>query len=53
MFWNQMYQPFIPKNGWTFQSSKIKRGSKGDARVLRPTLMAAVPVRPLYITNKL
>ncbi|XP_078694034.1 long-chain-fatty-acid--CoA ligase 4-like isoform X1 [Branchiostoma floridae x Branchiostoma belcheri] len=26
------------------QSSKIKRGSKGDASVLRPTLMAAVPV---------
>lgn len=26
------------------QSSKIKKGSKGDATVLRPTLMAAVPV---------
>jgi len=27
-----------------FQSSKIKKGSKGDLTVLRPTLMAAVPV---------
>ena len=26
------------------QSSKIKKGSKGDLTVLRPTLMAAVPV---------
>ncbi|NWS37758.1 ACSL4 ligase, partial [Probosciger aterrimus] len=26
------------------QSSKIKKGSKGDCTVLRPTLMAAVPV---------
>ncbi len=26
------------------QSSKIKKGQKGDATVLRPTLMAAVPV---------
>ncbi|XP_048247393.1 fatty acid CoA ligase Acsl3-like isoform X1 [Haliotis rufescens] len=28
----------------TDQSSKIKRGSKGDVSVLQPTLMAAVPV---------
>uniref|UniRef100_A0A8C2HJ34 long-chain-fatty-acid--CoA ligase n=1 Tax=Cyprinus carpio TaxID=7962 RepID=A0A8C2HJ34_CYPCA len=27
------------------QSTKIKRGSKGDTSILRPTLMAAVPVR--------
>uniref|UniRef100_A0A8C1V8I8 long-chain-fatty-acid--CoA ligase n=1 Tax=Cyprinus carpio TaxID=7962 RepID=A0A8C1V8I8_CYPCA len=27
------------------QSTKIKKGSKGDTSVLRPTLMAAVPVR--------
>lgn len=27
-----------------FQSSKIKKGCKGDASVLKPTLMAAVPV---------
>jgi long-chain acyl-CoA synthetase len=27
------------------QSSKIKKGSKGDATILKPTLMAAVPVR--------
>lgn len=26
------------------QSSKIKKGSKGDCTVLKPTLMAAVPV---------
>lgn len=26
------------------QSSKIKKGTKGDLSVLRPTLMAAVPV---------
>lgn len=26
------------------QSTKIKKGSKGDATVLKPTLMAAVPV---------
>ena len=26
------------------QSSKIKKGTKGDVSVLRPTLMAAVPV---------
>uniref|UniRef100_A0A8C1V878 long-chain-fatty-acid--CoA ligase n=1 Tax=Cyprinus carpio TaxID=7962 RepID=A0A8C1V878_CYPCA len=29
------------------QSTKIKKGSKGDTSVLRPTLMAAVPVRPV------
>ena len=29
------------------QSSKIKKGNKGDACVLKPTLMAAVPVSPL------
>uniref|UniRef100_A0A8C1ZSH9 long-chain-fatty-acid--CoA ligase n=1 Tax=Cyprinus carpio TaxID=7962 RepID=A0A8C1ZSH9_CYPCA len=29
----------------TNQSTKIKKGSKGDISVLRPTLMAAVPVR--------
>uniref|UniRef100_A0AAY5KS58 long-chain-fatty-acid--CoA ligase n=1 Tax=Esox lucius TaxID=8010 RepID=A0AAY5KS58_ESOLU len=29
------------------QSTKIKRGSKGDSSVLKPTLMAAVPVRRL------
>uniref|UniRef100_A0AAY5KBX1 long-chain-fatty-acid--CoA ligase n=1 Tax=Esox lucius TaxID=8010 RepID=A0AAY5KBX1_ESOLU len=29
------------------QSTKIKRGSKGDTSVLQPTLMAAVPVRSL------
>lgn len=28
-----------------FQSTKIKKGSKGDTSVLKPTLMAAVPVR--------
>ena len=27
-----------------FQSSKVKKGSKGDVSVLKPTLMAAVPV---------
>eukprot|EP00063_Salmo_salar_P064237 XP_014039072.1 PREDICTED: long-chain-fatty-acid--CoA ligase 3-like [Salmo salar] len=27
------------------QSTKIKKGSKGDASVLQPTLLAAVPVR--------
>lgn len=27
----------------TDTSSKIKRGTKGDASVLRPTLMASVP----------
>ena len=27
-----------------FQSSKIKKGSKGDATVLQPTLMTAVPL---------
>ncbi len=26
------------------QSTKIKKGSKGDTSVLKPTLMAAVPV---------
>jgi len=29
-------------------SSKIKRGTKGDAAVLRPTLMTAVPVCILF-----
>uniref|UniRef100_A0AAY5K0C9 long-chain-fatty-acid--CoA ligase n=1 Tax=Esox lucius TaxID=8010 RepID=A0AAY5K0C9_ESOLU len=29
------------------QSTKIKKGSKGDTSVLKPTLMAAVPVRSL------
>uniref|UniRef100_A0A8C8FQ76 long-chain-fatty-acid--CoA ligase n=1 Tax=Oncorhynchus tshawytscha TaxID=74940 RepID=A0A8C8FQ76_ONCTS len=29
------------------QSTKIKRGSRGDSSVLKPTLMAAVPVRRL------
>jgi len=29
----------------TDKSSKIKRGSKGDASILKPTVMAAVPVR--------
>lgn len=33
------------------QSSKIKKGSKGDTSVLRPTLMAAVPVRNLKFTQ--
>lgn len=28
------------------KSTKIKKGSRGDASVLQPTLMAAVPVRP-------
>ena len=27
------------------QSTKIKRGTKGDTSMLQPTLMAAVPVR--------
>jgi len=27
-----------------FQSSKIKKGTQGDVSVLKPTLMAAVPV---------
>lgn len=27
-----------------FQSEKIKKGSKGDLNVLRPTLMTVVPV---------
>uniref|UniRef100_A0AAZ3PUU3 long-chain-fatty-acid--CoA ligase n=2 Tax=Salmoninae TaxID=504568 RepID=A0AAZ3PUU3_ONCTS len=30
------------------QSTKIKKGSKGDTSVLQPTLMAAVPVRHTY-----
>lgn len=29
-------------------SSKIKRGTKGDASVLRPTLMTSVPVCILF-----
>ena len=29
---------------FSWQSAKIKKGSKGDATVLRPTLMTAVPV---------
>lgn len=29
---------------FVFQSTKIKKGSKGDTSVLKPTLMAAVPV---------
>ena len=32
-----MYSIFV------FQSAKIKRGTIGDARALRPTLMTAVP----------
>ena len=28
----------------TDTSSKIKRGSKGDASVLRPTILASVPL---------
>uniref|UniRef100_A0A4W5P802 long-chain-fatty-acid--CoA ligase n=1 Tax=Hucho hucho TaxID=62062 RepID=A0A4W5P802_9TELE len=32
------------------QSTKIKKGSKGDTSVLQPTLMAAVPVRHTYST---
>uniref|UniRef100_A0A804HI36 long-chain-fatty-acid--CoA ligase n=1 Tax=Homo sapiens TaxID=9606 RepID=A0A804HI36_HUMAN len=33
------------------QSSKIKKGSKGDCTVLKPTLMAAVPVKALLGGN--
>uniref|UniRef100_A0AAY5JVW4 long-chain-fatty-acid--CoA ligase n=1 Tax=Esox lucius TaxID=8010 RepID=A0AAY5JVW4_ESOLU len=33
------------------QSTKIKKGSKGDCSVLRPTLMAAVPVKALLGGN--
>jgi len=35
---------FSSPNTLTDQSTRIKRGCKGDATVLRPTLMAAVPV---------
>lgn len=28
-----------------FQSTAVKKGDKGDLRVLKPTLMVAVPVR--------
>ena len=35
------------------RSSRIKKGSQGDASVLQPTLMAAVPVSSVaaYFTN--
>lgn len=33
------------------QSTKIKKGSKGDTSVLKPTLMAAVPVSLCGITQ--
>lgn len=33
----------------TDNSSKIKRGAKGDCTVLRPTLMATVPVRIQFL----
>lgn len=31
----------------TDRSSKIKRGCSGDCTVLKPTMMAAVPVRSM------
>ena len=31
------------------RSSRIKQGSSGDATVLQPTLMAAVPVRRMLL----
>ena len=33
----------------TDRSTKIKRGSQGDATVLRPTFLAAVPVSILLL----
>uniref|UniRef100_A0A8D2QGF0 long-chain-fatty-acid--CoA ligase n=1 Tax=Zonotrichia albicollis TaxID=44394 RepID=A0A8D2QGF0_ZONAL len=34
------------------QSSKIKKGSKGDVTTLKPTLMAAVPIKFFFLCNK-
>ena len=36
----------------TDKSSKIKRGSKGDASILKPTVMASVPVSIYQVRTK-